>query len=700
MKLGKAEIDINKPVVAGSHQKIIYTFEVEHAIDDTGYLKIVFRYAGDFGTPQFNVPAAENFCSVSTNGDCRLDARWDPKGHTRPWGKALYLKIMGGYLDKGERIVVVFGDDSQGSPGWRMQTFCEETFEFKTFLDPFATYQFKELSESPTLKIIQGDPVKAVCVAPSQVMRDASFTVFLRLEDRWGNAIGDAVPLKQPGFKRNGVCTVECVDEVSGLKAVSNPIQIVSEHSFLSRWWADFHGQSEETIGTNSIDDYFKYARDCSKLDIGAHQGNDFQSTDQFWEKINQTTGKFNKSGEFVTFPGYEWSGNTPLGGDRNVYHKNEGAPIYRSSHDLLPNGYSAYPASPTASDLFEKLNSDTSFVFAHVGGRYADVAQHKENLEVAMEVHSAWGTFEWLVEDAFGYGWRIGICANSDGHKCRPGASYPGASKFGSYGGLTCVLSERLDRESVFQAMKSRHFYATTGNRLLMDVEIIDENGRGAAMGDVFESDSETYKLNVSLNGTAPIDYVEIRNGVELIDVKRPYGNSDFGGEVKVVWSGAEVKGRDRMTVWNGSLKTNGNKIKSFVPVNFWNPDSQPSLTAPDEINWRSITTGGVAGVIADIERPFDGELNIKTNQINCDVDLSDLGESPIVVDAGGLMKKLEIYRLPRESRSECAFSFSVRIDALNEGDNPIYLKVVQRDGHMAWSSPVYLVSRHQGCK
>ena len=72
--------------------------------------------------------------------------------------------------------------------------------------------------------------------------------------------------------------------------------------------------------------------------------------------------------------------------------------------------------------------------VVAHVGGRYADIKYaHDGALETAVEVHSAWGTFEWLVRDAFEKGFRVGIVANSDGHKGRPGACYPGASFFGS---------------------------------------------------------------------------------------------------------------------------------------------------------------------------------------------------------------------------------------------------------------------------
>ena len=47
--------------------------------------------------------------------------------------------------------------------------------------------------------------------------------------------------------------------------------------------------------------------------------------------------------------------------------------------------------------------------------------------------------------------GWDIavGVVTNSDGHKGRPGASYPGAGKFGAIGGLSCFLMDKLDREN-----------------------------------------------------------------------------------------------------------------------------------------------------------------------------------------------------------------------------------------------------------
>ena len=102
---------------------------------------------------------------------------------------------------------------------------------------------------------------------------------------------------------------------------------------------------------------------------------------------------------------------------------------------------------------LFDALQNEDCVVYAHVGGRYADPSYaHDGRLETAMEIHSAWGTFEWLLTDGFALGHRCGVVCNSDGHKGRPGSSYPGAATFGAYGGLTCFLTDSLTRDSIFR--------------------------------------------------------------------------------------------------------------------------------------------------------------------------------------------------------------------------------------------------------
>jgi hypothetical protein len=693
--LGTAVISPSEPVVAGAFTTLTFTYTAGHPIDDTGFVKLAFRFASDFGTPHFSAPRLPNYCSVHSTGDCRIECRWDPKGHTRPWGRALFLKVMGGFLDRGQKIVVVFGDTSGGSPGWQMQTFCEESFEFKTLVDPIATYEFKELPVSPTLRIIPDRPSRATGIVPSQIRIGEGFKYHLKLEDRWGNPTAPPVPRPHPGFHQAGIFRVTATDKATGLSTTCNPIRVLDETPPLKHYWADLHGQSEETIGTNSIEDYFRFARDVALVDASGHQGNDFQITDEFWKAINAASKKFYKPNRFVTFPGYEWSGNTPLGGDRNVYFISEGGRITRSCTDLLPGKISSYEDSPTASLLFETLKTGGGpqpFAFAHVGGRYADMRIHDPDVELAVEVHSAWGTFEWLVEDALSRGYRIGICANSDDHKGRPGASYPGAGKFGSLGGLTCILARKLDRKHVFEALASRHFYATTGHRCLIGLNVVTADNRQAMLGDVLDAGPGTPLLHVDIAGTGPIERVVVRNGLKTVKVLRPYASRDLGSRIKILWSGAEVRGRARMASWDGTLRVTGNRVLDATPINFWNSNCPLEKTGADGFAWKSVTTGGVAGMILTLEDPRAGWIYMKTAQRAIRLAITSAGLEPRTWDCGGLSKKIEIYRLPDQTPVR-EFSFELPLAGLAQGDNPIFICAIQEDGHMAWTSPVYLI-------
>lgn len=694
--LGKAKIVSSKSVTAGEYTTVEYRYRVGHPIDDTGFLKISFRYAGDFGTPQWEDPQAPNYVHIRTNGNCRLDPRWDPKGHTRPWGGSLVLKIMGGYLDQGDEVAVTFGDTREGSPGWQMQTFCEKTFEFKTLVDPIASYQFKELEHSPTLKLVPGKPVRTVCLAPSQISAGKAFDYWLKQEDRWGNPVEKPKKKKHQGWKTPGVYQISEKGLSGEGKVESNPIEVLADPSETGHYWADFHGQSEETIGTNTAGDYFRFARDYARLDIASHQGNDFQITDAFWEELNELTASLYKPGKFVTFPGYEWSGNTPLGGDRNVWYSTEGGPIYRSSLELVPDGKSKWSVASDVPSLFNKLKKvkePRPFCAAHVGGRYADIQFHDEGLEHAVEVHSAWGTFEWMVEEAFNLGYRVGICANSDGHKGRPGASYPGAGKFGSLGGLTCVLAKKLDRESVQEAYESRHFYGTTGNRPIIRVQLLQDGKPIARMGDILKRKEEGYSFRSTVHATGPLDRIEIWNGNQKLAERRPGTSDDRQGKrFQILWSGAEVRGRARVVGWDGSLTLKGNQIERVQPINFLNANHPLVQESKTRLTWKSNTTGGHSGLLLTLARPAKGSLELETLQKSLKYTIpSDRGK-PRRWDCGGLKKQVEIRPLPH-TPAESALEVEIPLKKLKSGDNPLFLKVFQEDGHRAWTSPIYLI-------
>jgi len=73
------------------------------------------------------------------------------------------------------------------------------------------------------------------------------FDYYLKLEDRWGNPTA----LTHPGLHHAGTFRVMATDKANALSTASNPIRVISHTPQLTPCWADLHGQSEETIGTN-----------------------------------------------------------------------------------------------------------------------------------------------------------------------------------------------------------------------------------------------------------------------------------------------------------------------------------------------------------------------------------------------------------------------------------------------------------------
>ncbi len=483
------------PFFAGAHEELTLVYTAgTFGIDDTGMLKISWRTTSDMSKPQFDKPQAENFTTVEASNGAKLEV-WFDRLNIRPWGNTLLIRVGRGYLRAGDTLTIRFGDRRQGSPGWRLQTNVEKNVELRTSVDAFATYEFCELKH-PAFDLVAGPAASWKAILPSLAVVGEPFRLALVAEDRWGNPTADAaqtltlvasqplrgLPATITIKKGEGPRVIEGL--VAEAKATSsfalladgkelaraNPLRVV-HNAPLRRYWGDLHGQSGETIGMGSAEDYFRYARDKAFIDIVGHQGNDFQITDAFWKKLNELTAEFDAPGKFVCLPGYEWSGNTGMGGDRNVFYRREGRPIRRSSH-ILVQGETSTDAIYTADALFRALEGEDAIVIAHVGGRYADVKYaHDGRLERAVEVHSTWGTFEWLLHDAFEKGFRVGVVCHSDDHKGRPGATRPGASSFGAVGGLTCYFMPELTRDALFDALRQRHHYGTTGPRIFIDV-------------------------------------------------------------------------------------------------------------------------------------------------------------------------------------------------------------------------------------
>jgi len=735
--MGSATISPEGPFEAGSWASLTYVYTAgRFGIDDSGMLKISWRTTSDMGKPQFDKPEAPNYTTVTASNGAVLQT-WFDRVNIRPWTNTLVIRVGRGYLKQGETITVRFGERSGGSPGIRMQTNFEASFEFKTFVDAFATYEFAEIPHSPEIALVAGKPVRWKAIVPSLVPANETFRLAIVGEDLWGNPSDkgemrlslEATPPVAGLPKSVEIRPGKAATVIEGLSVAApgdvvltlrdaegrelcraNPLRVI-EAAAERRYWGDLHCQSEETVGTNSADAHFAFGRDRAFIDICGHQGNDFQITDAFWAELNRLTASYEKPGHYLAVPGYEWSGNTGMGGDRNVFYRREGRPIHRSSHILVTEHQPATRERHTAHDLFEALKGEDAVVTAHVGGRYADVVYaHDPRLETSVEVHSTWGTFEWLLHDALGKGHRVGIVCHSDDHKGRPGATWPGASSFGAIGGLTCYFMPELTRDALFEALRRRHHYGTTGNRLYLDVrgrfnapvtvfardpklgEDKGSSARSCIMGDIVRAGGQTLELEIEAVGTAPIERIDVFHGTKLVRTHRPEVAPD-SKRLRVRWQGAEYRGRGRETPWQGELTVSGNRFSEAIPVNFLNPALPFTVTQPGTgLSWRSVTTGNLAGIDLLLSDGRKGSVAITTNIVSGTVDLARLGLDDTVFEGGGLGRQLMAYRLP-ESGGPRQMRVSHSAAQSGAEDLPVYVRVTQEDGHQAWSSPIYLI-------
>ena len=713
---GSATLSPAGAVTAGSWGtwQLFYTAG-SYGIDENGTLLVAWRFATDWGTPQTSDASAPNHVSATTDSrSCKVACRHDPKAYVRPWRACLAIDIFDGPLLPGETIVITYGDRSGASPGTRAQTFVEKAFCFRTLVDAQGSGQYVTLPGSPTTEIVAGEAERLVAILPGEAGTGRPFDLVVKAEDGWGNpatGYGGTVALEETsgsianlperytfqagdrGVRRFGNCvanrpgifTIHTRALDGAFVGESNPVRVIGESGPHRPFWADLHGQSGETVGTNSVRDYFAFAREYSALDVSGHQGNDFQISAEIWEEILAAANDANEPGRFVAFAGYEWSGNSAGGGDRNVYFLGSEGELLRSSHaqisDLSDLATDRYPVS----DLHEALAGRSDlFIIPHVGGRPSDLAFHSATLEPVVELYSSWGEFEWMLRESIARGYHVGVVAGSDGHKGRPGSSYPGASTFGVYGGLTCILASELARSAIGEALMARRCYATSGQRI-----IVQACCEGRPVGSRFSLDRPP-AFDLEIVGTGELEQIELWRGNGLLQCW-PASQERSPDQLRLSWKGARVRGRARMARWDGTLSVERGRILAVEGYAFDSPAEGVEAWDANRVSWRSITTGDSDGILATLEAQADTLLAVDTPLVSAETRWSDLGDHGVRIAAGGVDLELTMERRPLGLKAR-HFRTSYRPADSPAGEHAYWIRVLQADGAKAWTSPWYV--------
>jgi hypothetical protein len=211
--------------------------------------------------------------------------------------------------------------------------------------------------------------------------------------------------------------------------------------------------------------------------------------------------------------------------------------------------------------------------------------------------------------------------------------------------------------------------------------------------MGDIVRHDGGAVEFSFSIASGAPIERVELRDHMQVLETVRPYTEADLGRRIRILWEGSEYRGRGRQTIWNGKATLNDNRFERADPINFWNIDKKLEPVGETELRWQAITTGGFGGADVSLAHASTGTLTIDTTLVKAQLPVSEIGLEDTVLDSGaGIKRRMRVFRLP-EVNPHRSLEFSRRL-ALEAGrEHAIYVCVTFEDGHLAWSSPIYLV-------
>ncbi len=450
----------------------------------------------------------------------------------------------------------------------------------------------------------------------------------------------------------------------------------------------------------------------------------DEDQMDSEWKTICEATKRHNSPGRFVVFPGYEWQGDGTWG-DHNVFHLYDDPPLARV--DTLPELYSwirdrglealaiphhtAYMVGIRGKnwDLLDEELSPFVEIYSQHGCSESDSGPIglRANRHMGPEVSG--GT----VEEGLERGYRLGIICSTDDHSGFPGR----------YGwGLMGCWAKNLTRESLWEAFEERRVYGVTGDRIRLEFSV-----EGSPMGSVVEK-SGPVEIEVRAVGSDAIDRIELLRNNRLIACHHPNHAQHRGGglwklRIEAGWgpSTSELPQAGEQS-WQGILEVKGGSIRSVEPC--WREPGQwferPEggvcrfgfkTSPPTSAGW---TTEGLvfeieAGPTNRIEVTVDGkrrEFTLEEAERSSAVIYFPEESARRIKKAFGvevstlprpdpiyfLSRKLRIYRAARQSDYDVTWRY---VDTRPKpGTNHYRVRVHQRNGHIAWSSPVWVIN------
>jgi len=584
--VGTIRLEPSGPFVAGSRHtlRLVYTAGAS-GIEVGGALRIFPPHQGhtywELGkvTAETSRPGAT--CEVETFNDRPYTFH-----HSNPpW---LRVTVYGEPLQEGDTITVTLGEHGGYSRGYhrlaRVADHAWPEYRFDCFVDVLGNGErprefdrpdaFVRLPTSPEVGIIADRPASLHVVArPPGAADGDDFELVVSVRDQFGNlaeyegqmmlectdpaaqlpdslaitartGVYDICSGERPdGRARVGGCRISAdtaritaYDARQELIGTSNVVAPGFAGQGLQVYFGDLHvmtGAGRAGVMMLADTDYaHTWARDVQGLDfsVAANSG----SGDKWLEDL-ALDDEFNEDGRFVTIPALERGWRR---GHKNIYYRSSDAPpMPELEIEEMFEWLAGLDLPAMAIAHHSNCHSETSRYYAWGPQDFSTCDPRFERL---VEITQCRGSFELdavggavslgglgsSIQDALAMGLRLGFVGGTDNHRAQPGSK---RSNLGGLvadeivnGGITAVFAPELTREAVFDALWDRRCYATTSQRILLDVRLGEHMMGSDLSAEQAAEFSDERAIRIEAIGRREIGRIEVvRNNVTVESVE-----------------------------------------------------------------------------------------------------------------------------------------------------------------------------------
>ncbi|HWL54150.1 MAG TPA: hypothetical protein VNQ90_17035 [Chthoniobacteraceae bacterium] len=441
---------------------------------------------------------------------------------------------------------------------------------------------------------------------------------------------------------------------------------------------------------------------------IAMHLGG-FEKLRHYWKEALLQMEAANEPGRFIVLPSYEW--HSMAYGDYNCYLPQfdvplvgaptlpelitaleaEGRPFMLLPHHCgYPQGYRG-----TRWEAFDERVSPLAEIYSNHGCCEADDAPY--------EYHHSMGprTGVSTLREALVQGKRFGFYASTDSHD-----GYPG-----HYGhGITAVQAEKLTLGEIWKALRERRTIAGTGAR----IGIAHRLGN-TELGGIHPVGGTPPPWHLAVEGTAPllrVDSIEGSDGEWSVrPLPLPPRRSTFRtGRYKVRIEAGWGRGA-QLSRWEVDLRLLSGTLLGATPCfrHAAHPLAEEEATecletiADNRLRWRChaapnpagqmggthFHSGGTQSILLDLDANAATRLRLQYGSTTLELPFPDLCRRSFAQPAGSFgSSALKVHRASPEAEWTLTHE-----EAFTPTNAPgfRYIRVLQADGHVAWSSPIW---------